>query len=88
MTTCPSQPNVAAFLLGALTPEEERATTAHTARCPTCQAALHELATVPDLLGLVPRSVVELIDRSTREQVAPGQTWRHEGATKAATTDA
>ena len=63
-TTCQRQFDVAAFLIGALTLIEERELMAHLARCQTCQAALYELSTLPDLLALVPRSVVELIDRS------------------------
>lgn len=78
MTTCPEQPNVAAFLLGALTPSEERATMAHAATCPTCQVSLHELAIVPDALALVPRSVLELIDRSGSDHAATGQIRRRE----------
>ena len=64
MTRCPRQPDVAAFLLGALTPAEERATMAHVARCDSCEATLQEFAMLPDLLALVPRSVIELLERS------------------------
>lgn len=63
-TTCQRQLDVASFLLGALTLPEERELMTHVAACRTCQAALHELGTLPDLLALVPRSVVELINRS------------------------
>ena len=58
------QLDVASFLLGALTLPEERELMTHVAACRTCQAALHELGTLPDLLALVPRSVEELINRS------------------------
>ncbi len=68
---CPKQPDVAAFVLGALTPAEERATMAHVAGCGICQATLQEFATLPDLLALVPRSVIELIDRSRTTPPVP-----------------
>lgn len=64
LTTCERQPDVAAFLLGALTLSEERELMTHVAACRSCQAALHELGTLPGLLALVPRSVAELIARS------------------------
>lgn len=64
LTTCERQFDVASFLLGALTLPEERELMTHVAACQTCQAALHELGTLPDLLALVPSSVVELINRS------------------------
>lgn len=64
LTTCERQLDVASLLLGALTLPEERELMTHLAACRTCQAALHELGTLPDLLALVPRSVVELINRS------------------------
>lgn len=64
MTSCARQPDVAAFLLGALTLPEERELMAHLSGCPTCQQTLRELGTLPELLALVPRSLAELIDRS------------------------
>jgi hypothetical protein len=78
VTACPKEPNVAAFLLGALTPAEERATMAHAAGCATCQTTLRELATLPDLLALVPRSVVKLIDRSVEEHAGHQRIERRE----------
>jgi len=63
-TTCDRPYDVAAFLLGALTLPEERELMTHTATCQHCQAALHELGNLPDLLALVPRSVAELIHHS------------------------
>ena len=64
MTTCARQPDVAVFLLGALTLPEERELMAHVSGCPACQETLRELGTLPQLLALVPRSLAELIDRS------------------------
>jgi len=64
-TTCERHCDVASLLLGALTLPEERELTTHLAACRTCQAALDELGTLPDLLASVPRSDVELINRST-----------------------
>lgn len=66
MTSCPRQPDVAGFLLGALTIAEERDLMPHVAGCAVCQETLHELGSVPDMLALVPRSLAELIDRSSR----------------------
>ena len=65
---CPHQPDVAAFLLGALTPGEERQTMAHVAVCRTCDATLASFIDLPDLLGRLPLSVVKLIgtSRATR----------------------
>ena len=64
LTTCERQFDVAAYLLGALPLPEERELGTHVAACQSCQAALHELGHLPDLLALVPRSVAELIARS------------------------
>lgn len=64
LMTCERQFDVASYLLGALTLPEELELMTHVAGCRTCQAALHELGTLPDLLALVPRSVVELINCS------------------------
>lgn len=61
---CAHQPDVAAFLLGALTPDEERATMTHLAACADCQSVLAEFLELPRRLDQVPRSLVELIDRS------------------------
>lgn len=62
--TCRHQPDVATFLLGGLTPAEERRTMAHIATCATCDATLASLIGLPDLLDQLPLSVVELIDTS------------------------
>lgn len=69
---CPRRPDVAAFLLGALTPDEERATMTHLAECVQCQAVLAEFIDLPCKLDQVPRSMVELIDRS-RSRRAPAR---------------
>ena len=61
---CPHQPDVAAFLLGALTPDEERATMVHLSRCGDCQTVLVEFLELPRRLDQVPRSMLQLIDRS------------------------
>lgn len=63
-TTCQRQFDVAASLLCALPVAEERELMTHVAGCQTCQRALDELSTLPDLLALVPRSVVELMIRN------------------------
>lgn len=65
MTRCAWQADVACFLLGGLTPSEEHATMAHLAGCPTCRATLTEFINLPTLLDRVPRSLVELVNRST-----------------------
>lgn len=67
MTTfdhCERRTDVAAFLLGALTPSEERDTMVHLPDCADCQATLAELIHMPELLARVPRSLIELMDRS------------------------
>lgn len=61
---CPHQPDVAAFLLGALTPDEERATMVHLSTCANCQTVLVEFLKLPLRLDQVPRSLLGLIDRS------------------------
>ena len=62
--TCRHQPDVATFLVGGLTPAEERRTMAHVATCATCDATLASLIGLPDLLDRLPLSIVELIDTS------------------------
>jgi hypothetical protein len=62
LTTCARQFDIASFLLGALTPPDERELMTHAAACRCCQATLHEFGTLPDLLALVPPSVTERID--------------------------
>ncbi|QGQ20716.1 hypothetical protein GC089_17895 [Cellulomonas sp. JZ18] len=47
----------AAYVLGALGPEERRAYEQHLAGCPACREAVAELAGVPALLGQVPPEV-------------------------------
>lgn len=67
---CPRQPDMAAFLLGALTPAEERAAMAHVAGCRNCHETLAEFIQIPSLLARVPRSTVEMIEHS-RSRTAP-----------------
>ena len=62
--TCRHQPDVATFLLGGLTPAQERRAMAHVATCGTCEATLAALIGLPELLDRLPLSVVELIDTS------------------------
>lgn len=81
--SCPRQPDVAAFLLGALTPDEEHDTMVHVAGCGCCQSTLAEFLHLPGLLAKVPRSMAELIERGA---AAPNSRHRDDAATVAATT--
>lgn len=56
---CPFALDDAAYVLGALPPTERLAFERHLATCPTCAAAVRELAGMPGLLGRVPQDVVE-----------------------------
>ncbi|MGO4103025.1 anti-sigma factor [Leifsonia sp. YAF41] len=62
----------AAYLLGALSPEERWEYERHLADCPTCSRSLAELAGVPALLSLVPADqVVPAEQEGPADQVAP-----------------
>ncbi len=53
MTCRTAVPDLAAYLLGALEPEERRAVQEHLRHCDDCHAELAELAQLPGLLALV-----------------------------------
>ena len=46
-------PGLAAYVLGALEPDERRRTEEHLRRCPACAAEVAEFAALPELLGRV-----------------------------------
>jgi hypothetical protein len=52
----------AAYLLGALSPEDRHAYEEHLAGCSSCRAALAEVAGLPGLLGRLPADAIEAID--------------------------
>ena len=56
----------AAYVLGALSPEDRRDYEAHLATCDDCARAVGELAGMPGLLARVPREEVELPKRKIR----------------------
>lgn len=53
MSTCPYDHDDAAYVLGALSPEEHRAFEAHLATCDDCRASVRRLAGLPGLLSRV-----------------------------------
>ena len=70
MYTCRKRYDVAALLLGALTPAEEADTLTHIAGCAPCRQVLAEFTALPELLAKVPLSMLELIERSKRPDVS------------------
>lgn len=65
LPACERQLDIAVFLLGALTPAEERDLISHATTCPSCQASLSELGDLPDLLARVPPAIAESINLQT-----------------------
>ncbi len=62
----------AAYVLGALAPDERRAYEQHLAACAACREAVGELAGMPALLGTVPREVATAVTPGAGEDaVAP-----------------
>ncbi len=59
----------AAYVLGALSPAQRREFEEHLAGCPTCQAAISELAGMPGLLAQVPPEDVEVLMAATPDPV-------------------
>jgi hypothetical protein len=59
MSTCDLAHLDAAYVLGALSPEERLAFERHLATCPSCSAAVRDLAGLPGLLAQVSPEVVE-----------------------------
>ncbi|GAA1128991.1 zf-HC2 domain-containing protein [Nocardioides aquiterrae] len=59
MSTCELAHLDAAYVLGALAPEERLAFERHLATCPSCSAAVRDLAGLPGLLAQVSPEVVE-----------------------------
>ncbi|MGY1805068.1 anti-sigma factor family protein [Blastococcus sp. SYSU D00922] len=57
--TCREAPELGAYVLGALGPDERRAVEQHVDRCPACAAELAELAGLPALLDRVPHEDLE-----------------------------
>lgn len=71
MSKCVKRFDVAAMLLGALTPDEEAETMSHISGCANCQATLAEFLRLPDRLAQVPVSMLDLIDRVARIPATP-----------------
>jgi len=63
----------AAYVLGALSPEDRREYERHLADCPRCTAALAELAGIPGLLATVPAE--EAIHETPRPVPVPDTLW-------------
>ena len=59
MSSCPESHLDGAYVLGALAPDERLAYERHLAGCPTCSAAVRDLAGLPGLLAQVSADVVE-----------------------------
>jgi Putative zinc-finger len=57
----------AAYVLGALSPDERRQFEEHLAGCPACQAAVSELAGIPGLLAQVPPEDAALLAAAPAE---------------------
>jgi Putative zinc-finger len=60
----------AAYVLGALSPAERREFEEHLANCPSCRAAVSELAALPGLLAQLPpddAAMVSLVDQTVAE---------------------
>lgn len=57
--TCREAPELGAYVLGALGPDERRAVEEHVDRCPACAGELAELAGLPALLDRVPHEDLE-----------------------------
>ncbi|MGY2702629.1 anti-sigma factor family protein [Nocardioides sp. HB32] len=57
--SCELAQNDAAYVLGALTPDERLVFERHLATCPTCSAAVRDVAGLPGLLAQVSPEVVE-----------------------------
>ena len=53
MSACPYGLDDAAYVLGALPPDEHRAFEEHLAGCAACRTAVHDLAGLPGLLARV-----------------------------------
>jgi hypothetical protein len=62
----------AAYVLGALSPAERREYEEHLAGCPTCQAAVSELAGMPGLLAQVPPEDAALLVAAPAEVLDDG----------------
>jgi Putative zinc-finger len=60
----------AAYVLGALSPAERREFEEHLASCPSCRAAVSELAALPGLLAQLPpddAAILSLVDQTVAE---------------------
>ena len=63
----------AAYVFGALSPEDRRIFEAHLEGCPECRAAVAELAGIPPLLARVPAPELPLVDESATRDDAAGR---------------
>jgi hypothetical protein len=67
-TACPLAHEDAAYVLGALSPDDRVAFERHLATCPDCAQSVRELAGIPGLLSRVP---VEILDPDQLPQPVP-----------------
>jgi hypothetical protein len=64
----------AAYVLGALSPAERREFEEHLASCPSCQAAVSELAALPGLLAQLPPDDAALLSMADETVAGSGET--------------
>lgn len=96
--TCPHAYSDGAYVLGALGPAERAAYEAHLAECPSCAAAVAQLAVLPGLLGRVsedalrpatpePDRLARLIEKvvEARRRQARARRWQFAAALAAVT---
>ena len=64
----------AAYMLGALSPADRREYEEHLAGCPTCQAAVSELAALPGLLAQVSPADAAMLSMAVDNKAGHGET--------------
>jgi hypothetical protein len=64
----------AAYMLGALSPADRREYEEHLAGCPTCQAAVSELAAIPGLLAQVSPADAAMLSMAVDNKTGHGET--------------